>query len=373
MKTAPVPANETRRLHALHRLDLLDSEPEPAFDDLTMLAAQICTVPIALVSLVDADRQWFKSRCGLQAIETSRDVSMCAHAFNEADGVLVVPDTMLDKRFADSPLVIGEPHVRFYGGVVLWSPDAYPLGALCVIDHRPRTLDAAQQRALQALARQAEAQMHLRLRLRELRETALALQRQKSLLMQQQHALEARCDQLTAEVRIDALTGVGSRRDADNQLGDEFEVARTLNLPLSVALIDIDCFKQVNDTFGHARGDEMLRQVARKLASVLRRDDYLARFGGEEFVVMLPDTPAEVALQISERLRREVETGPWRAPDELTVSIGLATADAQTSSIDSLIEAADTALYRAKGNGRNRVETATGTTPAHPRTLSVVR
>ena len=115
---------------------MLDTEPEPAFDDLTRLAADICDTPIALISLVDADRQWFKSRCGLQACETSRDVSVCAHAFDEREGVLVVPDTQEDERFADSPLVLGEPHIRFYAGVVLWNVDGLPLGALCVIDHR---------------------------------------------------------------------------------------------------------------------------------------------------------------------------------------------------------------------------------------------
>lgn len=366
MKIATIPANEVQRLHALQRLDLLDTDPEPAFDDLTMLAAHIFEMPIALVSLVDAERQWFKSRCGLQTSETSRDVSMCAHAFTEQDGLLVVRDTLLDDRFADSPLVVGEPYIRFYGGVVLWSPERLPMGALCVIDHRPRAMDAAQKHALRALARQAEAQMHLRLRVRELRETSIALQHQRSQLLQRHDALEARCEQLAVEARVDALTGVGSRRDADDRLEDEFRVTRTLNLPLSVALIDIDRFKQVNDTFGHPRGDEVLREVARRLASALRSADYLARFGGEEFVVMLPNTPAGLARQICERLRRAVEVGPWCAPDALTVSIGLASIGAHVTSVESLVKAADDALYRAKRKGRNRVEAAADTTPANP-------
>lgn len=124
-------------------------------------------------------------------------------------------------------------------------------------------------------------------------------------------------------------------------------------------MIDIDRFKQVSDTFGNARSDEMLLQVARKLASALRSDDYPARFGGEEFFVMLPNTPAELAGQISERRRRALETGPWHAPDELAVSIGFASAGAHATSLESLIEAADAALYRAKCKGRNRVEAAT--------------
>jgi diguanylate cyclase (GGDEF)-like protein len=363
MKPARIPDNEEARLHALRRLNLLDTEPELAFDDLTRLAADICDTPIALISLVDADRQWFKSRCGLQARETSRDVSMCAHAFDERDGVLMVPDTRLDDRFADNPLVLGEPYIRFYAGVVLWNVDGLPLGALCVIDHRPRTLDERQQRALKVLAQQSEAQLHLRLRLRELHETTGALQRQKSLLMQRHNTLEQRCEQLAVEARIDALTGVSCRRDANDRLADEFRVARQLAMPLSVCLIDIDRFKQVNDTYGHARGDDALRQVARLLASSLRSDDYLARFGGEEFVVMLPNTPAEVGRQIAERLRRSVEEGPWFAPAQLTVSIGLATSEPQCTSIGELIEAADTALYQAKNLGRNRVESAAPAAP----------
>lgn len=161
------------------------------------------------------------------------------------------------------------------------------------------------------------------------------------------------------EPRIDALTGVSCRRDANNRLADEFRIARQLAMPLSVCLIDINRFKQVNDTCGHARGDDARRQVARLLALGLRSDDYLARFGGEEFIVMLPNTRAELARQIAERLKRAVEEGPWFAPARLTVSIGLATSEPQCTLIGELIEAADTALYQARNLCRNRVESAT--------------
>ncbi|MCP9850699.1 GAF domain-containing protein [Cyanobium sp. Morenito 9A2] len=158
---APLSERENERLEALRDYRILDTAPERAYDDLTALAAYICDVPIALVSLVDTDRQWFKSRFGLEATETSRDVSFCAHAILE-DDILVVQDTHRDARFVANPLVTSEPHIRFYAGVPLLSPEALPLGTLCVIDHRPRELNAAQIRALEGIARQVVTELELR-------------------------------------------------------------------------------------------------------------------------------------------------------------------------------------------------------------------
>ncbi|MCX5932155.1 MAG: GAF domain-containing protein [Cyanobacteria bacterium] len=159
---APLTEREQERLDALRDYRILDTPPEQAFDDLTALAAYVCDVPIALVSLVDTDRQWFKSKFGLEATETSRDVSFCAHAILQND-ILVVQDTHLDARFAANPLVTSEPNIRFYAGVPLLSPEALPLGTLCVIDHEPRELNAAQIRALEGIARQVVTQLELRL------------------------------------------------------------------------------------------------------------------------------------------------------------------------------------------------------------------
>lgn len=158
---------ETQRLSALHRYRILDTEPERRFDDLAMLASHVCGTPMALITLVDEHRQWFKSRVGVSVSETSRAVSFCAHAIEQPD-LFVVPDTLQDDRFRDNPHVTGDPHIRFYAGAPLVTPDGHALGTLCVMDSRTRTLTAAQRGALEALRRQVESQLELRLNLIEL-------------------------------------------------------------------------------------------------------------------------------------------------------------------------------------------------------------
>src|ERR1700678_2246605 len=158
---APLPENEAARLEVLRRYAILDTFPEQDFDDLARLAALICGAPIALVSLVDRDRQWFKSKVGLTEDETSRDVSICAHAILKTD-VMVVPDTLEDGRFRENELVTGAPHIRFYAGAPLSTENGHALGTLCVMDRVPRTLTDAQKDALRSLSRLVVAQMELR-------------------------------------------------------------------------------------------------------------------------------------------------------------------------------------------------------------------
>ncbi len=165
---APVPENEARRLQALRSYQILDTEPEAAFDDLTLLAALICETPIALISLVDEKRQWFKSKFGLTTEETSRDAAFCAHAILHADQVLEVKDALDDPRFADNPLVTSDPHVRFYAGDPLLNRDGHALGTLCVIDKKPRVLRAEQLAALGALSRRVVDQLEMRRQSRQL-------------------------------------------------------------------------------------------------------------------------------------------------------------------------------------------------------------
>lgn len=167
MLSAQLPPDERRRLDALRLYDILDSEPEQSYDDLTYIASVICQMPIVLVSLVDEHRQWFKSKRGLDVAETPRETSFCAHAILDS-GVMIVPDANQDQRFIDNPLVVGDPSIRFYAGAPLYSSDGLALGTLCVIDRVPRTLTIDQIKALEALARQVSTLIQMRHTLHEL-------------------------------------------------------------------------------------------------------------------------------------------------------------------------------------------------------------
>ncbi len=161
--------NDAARVDALQKYAILDSEPEQAFDDLTLLASYICKTPIALISLVDEDRQWFKAKVGISATETSRDIAFCSTAIQQTE-VFVVPDTLKDERFRTNPLVVSEPHIRFYAGAPLINEDGYALGTLCVIDRAPRNLADDQEAALKTLSRLVLMQMEFRRNLLLLKE-----------------------------------------------------------------------------------------------------------------------------------------------------------------------------------------------------------
>ncbi|MDA0322328.1 MAG: sensor domain-containing diguanylate cyclase [Verrucomicrobia bacterium] len=251
MKAPPKPSNETKRLETLHALEILDTPPEERFDRHTRLAKRLFGVDIALISLIDADRQWFKSKQGLDADETSRDISFCGHAILD-DEVLVVPDAEKDARFADNPLVAGGPEIRFYAGYPLSAPDGSKLGTLCLIDGQPRTLSDEELALLRDLGAMVEA--------------------------------EPVAAQLAT---IDDLTRLTNRRGLLH--GGEYALAmcRRFNHPATLLFIDIDAFKAINDEHGHAEGDHALTEFSKILLGAFRSSDLVARLSGDEFCVLL--------------------------------------------------------------------------------------
>jgi len=210
MTSFPLPEDETERLRALHAYAVLDTDPELLLDDLTDLAAQICEVPIALISLVDSNRQWFKSRIGLDSAETPREHSFCAHAIT-GDDAFLVPDASADPRFADNPLVVGGPEIRFYAGAPLRTPGGRRIGTLCAIDRRPRNLTSEQVDALERLARQAVAHFEARVRVRELAAVAEREHAVRRAAEAASHAKTAFLAHMSHELRtpLNAMIGSG--------------------------------------------------------------------------------------------------------------------------------------------------------------------
>lgn len=341
MIEAPTPRDEAARVATLHDLNILYTPAEERFDRITRMACRLLDVPTALVSLVDSECQWFKSAQGLDAPETPRSISFCGHAITSSE-TLVVPDTLRDERFADNPLVIGEPHIRFYAGHPLHADNGARLGTLCVIDHRPRKLTDSDLQALRDLAGWVSNELRL------------------NLMNWAQRELIAERDELQRRAMIDSLTRLLNREAVLEVLEREMERATRTSSRLCVVVADVDRFKQVNDTYGHPTGDAVLKSVASNLRSAFRTYDAVGRLGGEEFLVVLSECGPAEGLRVAERVRLRVEGQVHDTPEgplRVTLSQGMVTWDGtQEASPSQLIEAADRAMYRAKKGGRSRVE-----------------
>ncbi|MEB3355849.1 MAG: ATP-binding protein [Synechococcales bacterium] len=229
---APLPANEEQRLAKLLSYNVLNTFPETAYDDLTLLAAHICETPIALISLVDRERQWFKSKVGLTADETHRDHAFCAHAIMQPSEVLIVPDATQDERFATNPLVAVDPKIRFYAGSPLVTPDGFALGTLCVIDSQPRHLSPQQTAALQALSRQVISQLELRLNLQKLSQESAQHQQTNTALKSTLQALQQTQARLVHNAKMVALGDLAGG------------VAHEINNPVNYIYSNIDHARQ---------------------------------------------------------------------------------------------------------------------------------
>ncbi|HWB20335.1 MAG TPA: sensor domain-containing diguanylate cyclase [Phycisphaerales bacterium] len=333
--------DEPVRLAALRSTNLLDSPVEERFDRITRLVARAFNVPIAVISLVDAGRQWFKSAVGTTTCETSRDVSFCGHTILSPDGFMIIPDARVDPRFHDNPFVTGSAKLVFYAGCPLTAEDGSRIGVLCINDTRPRTMTQDEIDMFRDFASLAE---------NELR-ASVATSINTDILAQL--AVERR------RSMIDPLTRLWNREGISETLNHALN-APIKNAGIAVAVVDIDHFKSINDTHGHPIGDEVLSHVARRMLASIRSNDAIGRFGGEEFLVVISTCPdAHAASVISENLRRCIACSTF-TQDKLditvTISVGVAFAPDRTA-VDAatMIRVADEALYAAKNAGRNRI------------------
>ncbi len=344
MIAPPMAPDECRRQAALTQLNVLDTPIEERFERITRLARKLLGVPIAAISLVDHDRQWFKSIQGFSATQLPREESICGYTIL-SDEANVITDAAHDPRFESNPLVTGEPHLAFYAGCPIRSPDGFRIGALCVIDRKPRRMGRDDRQALADLAMMVET---------ELRES-MSSQIQRDLL-----------GQLVSEARqamIDPLTRLWNRDGLFEVLHQKRQIVAHGQGTLAVLMVDLDHFKQINDAYGHLAGDEVLRQTARRMLAALRQEDTVARFGGEEFAVVLSNPGCQMAaLRIAERLRLRISDGPIRVNElavPVTASVGMVFLPGGTRiETDLLLAQADDALLRAKRTGRDRLVSA---------------
>lgn len=327
MTAAPLPPDETGRLAALASYGVLDTGAEEVFDNITRLAAKLSGQPIALVSLVDARRQWFKSRVGLDVSETHRDLAFCAHAILDKHRPLVVSDATQDARFADNALVTGEPDIRSYAGVPLVSPEGHALGTLCVIGREVRHLDADMLDTLTALARTVETTLELCRAGCRAREMALT----------------------------DALTGLPNRPALLAALGRAIARHGRGDAPFSLLSLDLDGFKRINDLHGHAEGDSLLREVADAIRGSVRAGDVAARLGGDEFVALLLGGDGSEAETAAERVRAAVAGRMAQRGWGVTASVGVVCFRAAPAHEGEALAVVDRLMYTAKAGGKNQV------------------
>ena len=270
MKIPAIPENEKQRLADLQSLDLLDTDEEEQFDRLTRMAQRVFSVPIALVSLVDEQRQWFKSCIGLDATETTRDISFCGHTILD-DSVLVVEDTEQDPRFANNPLVVGEPGIRFYAGCPIKLPTNSKLGTLCILDTQPRTMSEEDISMLKMLTSMVENEM-------------LCLQ----------------------AANQDELTMVLNRRGFFTDAQQGIDYCRQSGSQAVMIFFDIVNFKAVNDKIGYSKGDCLLKKFADVLQTNFRGTDTIGRIGGDEFAILMRETDIRHAENSLDRFHKAI-------------------------------------------------------------------
>ena len=309
-----IPANEAQRLHVLHELKILDTLADDRFDRVTRIAARLFHVPMALISLVDSNRQWFKSRVGMHECSTRRDISFCAHALHEHD-ILLVEDAALDVRFHDNPLVTDYPYIRFYAGYPLKARDGMVVGTLCILDHQPRYLSSDEMALLTDLGHIVETELRIW------------------------------CQSTT-----DLLTGLYNRAGFFQLAHNTLALCKRHEWQALLVYMDLNGFKRVNDTFGHEAGDEALRLFATLLHQSFRHEDVIARIGGDEFILLLPHCSEQEYVTILQRINEQLERLNALKPQwNIGVSCGMTPIYPDTrDTLEASIKKADACMYSSR-------------------------
>lgn len=323
MKEPSIPETEALRLATLKSLNVLDTPPEERFDRVTRMAKRMFRVQTALVSIVDENRQWFKSRQGLDVCETPRNVSFCGHAIL-GDEILLVTNALHDERFADNPLVTGDPNVRFYAGCPLKAGNGQKLGTLCIFDNEPREFDQDDADALRDLASMVE-------------------------------------DELAAHhtSTTDDLTRISNRRGFLQLAQYGLSFCLRNNQPASLAFIDLDGFKPINDTYGHAEGDLALAAFAEVMRASFRSTDLFARLGGDEFVVLLTGAKEDVAQTVLNKFGGLLDEYNQRAQRGYRLRFSCGVVEFNPSaplSLEQLLAAGDAKMYAIKAANKEMLK-----------------
>lgn len=319
---------DVSRLAALREFDILDTPRELAFDRISELIKLIFDVEIGIVSMIDAHRQWYKSVVGLPTSEAALDGTFCRYTLQLGRPV-IVPDASKDPRFCDNPHVTDGPRIRFYASAPITTNTGAVIGTICAVDGKVREFGPREEAILIHLA-----------------------------------ALVMRELELRQETATDTLTGAGSRKAFRDETNKLLALASRHGMPLSCIALDVDHFKRINDTYGHAAGDQVLTGIVQGLKAELRQSDFVGRVGGEEFAVLLPQTDQATAVQVAEKLRQRIKALQFPGSDlpiEVTISLGVASYN-QGDDVESLVARADKALYEAKRTGRDRTCRSDGPT-----------
>jgi diguanylate cyclase (GGDEF)-like protein len=335
-----IASTATLKIANIHSQDLFYTPLEERFERITRVARRALQVPVAAITLLNDEKQWFKSAAGWGISELPRADSVCRLTVEE-NRLVTIPNLVEDARTAQSPIVVSAPRFRAYAAHPLVDQHNHVTGTMCVFALQPREFTAADRQTIADLAAMSQ---------RELLSDHLT---------DAHTALTSKLSVARREAMMDPLTRLWNRRGASVLLKAAFTGADQRSAPLTLALLDLDNFKRINDSYGHQIGDEVLRKVATRLIGAVRNNDVVCRIGGDEFLIVMTDTEAPAAGHVAERIRRAVTDTAVPTRDgtlPMSVSVGYTVRSPQDDApVDTLLERADQALLQAKSAGRNRV------------------